>query len=211
MDFIHLTVAMMLTSVMRGRCLLTDTVMTSFTCYGSLDFAPPVIGCLMWSHGVVCYTTGEPVPVVESARRHRLTDVTWLNDPVQCITTIIGRRRHQTHEDSRSRVLDDLSFQQPCKSTKIGLLNTQSIGNKFTIVSDCILSNDFNFFAAVETWHDLNACSNLVACTPFGYRYVEEEHTRSGKAVINMKSNQGGVCLFYKEYYAVRTLKLLML
>ena len=59
-------VAMMLRSDMRGRCLLADIAVTSFARYGSLAFASPVIGCLIQSHGVVCNTTGEPAPVVES-------------------------------------------------------------------------------------------------------------------------------------------------
>ena len=49
------------------------------------------------------------------------------------------------------------------------MLNTQSLGKKFTIVADCILTNNFNFFAAVETWHDSDLCPHLVACTPSGY------------------------------------------
>ena len=43
---------------------------------------------------------------------------------------------------------------QVVKSTKIGLLNTQSIGNQFTRVRDCISSDESTFFAAFETWHD---------------------------------------------------------
>ena len=63
--------------------------------------------------------------------RQRSTDVTWLNDPIQHITTVICRRRHQPRDDFRSDVVVDIPCQQPCKSTKIRLLNTQSIGNMF--------------------------------------------------------------------------------
>ena len=48
---------------------------------------------------------------------------------------------------SRSRVLVDILHQQPFKLIKIILLNIQLLGNKFTIVVDCISTNDFNLFA----------------------------------------------------------------
>ena len=43
---------------------------------------------------------------------------------------------------------------QVVKSTKIGLLNTQSIGNQSTRVRVYISSDESTFFAVVETWHD---------------------------------------------------------
>ena len=37
------------------------------------------------------------------------------------------------------------------KSFKVGYLNAQSIGNKFALISDCISSSHYTFFAVVET------------------------------------------------------------
>ena len=66
----------------------------------------------------------------------------------------------------------------------------------------------FVFFAAFETWHNSEACPNLIACTPSGYRCIEKARGRSAKDNNNVKTNHGGVCLFYKACYVVRRIKL---
>ena len=38
------------------------------------------------------------------------------------------------------------------KSIKFGLISIESIRNKFTLLSDCIVTNGFSFFAVAETW-----------------------------------------------------------
>ena len=75
------------------------------------------------------------------------SEVMWsCSDQIQCITTVVGNRRHRVSGDSsrRSRVLVAIPRQQPIESIKTGLLNTESIDNKFTIVADCITRNAFN-------------------------------------------------------------------
>ena len=63
------------------------------------------------------------------------------------------RRRHRVPGDSsrRSRVFVDIPRQQSIKSIKTGLLNTESIDNKFTVVADCITRNDFNITEVPST------------------------------------------------------------
>ena len=48
-------------------------------------------------------------------------------------------------------------------------------------------------FVAVETWHNSEACPNLIACTPNGYHCVEKAHSCSAKDTLNVKTNHGGV------------------
>ena len=92
-----------------------------------------------------------------------------------------------------SRVLVYSQCKQPAPLTKIGLLKTQSIGNKYTVVADCITSNSFNFFAAVETWHESADCPIMIACMLGGYRCIKQARSRSAKNATNTKTNHGGV------------------
>ena len=94
--------------------------------------------------------------------------------------------------------------QQLVKPTKIGILNSQPIGNQFTEISDGVTSNGCSFFAAVETRHNSDYCPNLIACTPSGYRCIEKARSRSAMDVVNIRTNHDGVCLFFKACYALR-------
>ena len=77
-----------------------------------------------------------------------------------------------------------------------------------SLVSDCITSNGFDFFAAVETWHESADCPNVIACTPGGYHCAEQARRRPARDALNTKTNYGGVCLFYRTRYTVHRLKL---
>ena len=153
---------------------------------------------------------------VRAGRRVRvyLTGQPSVGDSTHCpVTTIIGHRptpRHHRlrHNGTPSSVLVYPQCKQPGVVTKIGLLNTQSIGNKYALIVDCITSNDFSFFAAVETWLDSSDCPSIIACTPDGYRSIEQVRSRSAKNELTTKTNHGGVCLFYRTRYTVRRLKL---
>ena len=56
-------------------------------------------------------------------------------------------------------------------------------------------------FAAIETWHEFDACPNLIACTLSGYISGEKACTRSGKAIINTKSNHDGMYLLQGMFH----------
>ena len=123
-----------------SRDLLFSLRFTERTCEGGLPDTLKQLGLLRYR--------GK-----RAGRSVRATLVRSCSSVVTCshnqgIPVIVGNRpmcrRHS--EDSRSRVLVYLQRQELMKSTKIGLLNTQSIGNKFTLVADCITSNDFCFF-----------------------------------------------------------------
>ena len=56
---------------------------------------------------------------------------------------------------NRERVLVRPAIVKPTSIVKFGLWNCRSIGEDGApALCDCISSNDFDFFAAVETWHD---------------------------------------------------------
>ena len=110
-------------------------------------------------------------------------------------------------DEPASRVLIYIE-RQVVKSTETRLLYTQSIGNKFTLLRDCITSIELTFFGAVETWHDSDSCPNLVACPASGYGCNEKERRRSAKNDLNIKSNRGSVFLFNKINYAIRLLQM---
>jgi len=85
---------------------------------------------------------------------------------------------------SVTQIVDQSSDRQPCLihvkcvrdpstvQVRVGSLNVQSIGGKSAVLSDFI--NNFDVFAAVETWHDSANCPNVIASTPPGYRCVEK-------------------------------------
>ena len=128
------------------------------------------------------------------------------------ITVHVSRDRptckHQHQQRVPRRVLVNPRLEQRGSTTRIGLLNTQSIGNKYSLVSDCITSNRFDFFAAVETWHESADCPSVIACTPGGYHCAEQARRRPARDALNIKTNHGGVCLFYRTRYTVHRLKL---
>jgi len=65
-----------------------------------------------------------------------------------------------------------------------------------------------DLFAVVETWHDGADSPCLIACTPPYYKYIEKARTRSDIASINMASNHGGICVFFKTKYSVKPVTL---
>jgi len=99
--------------------------------------------------------------------------------------------------------------------TRIGLLNAQSIGknaksvaNKSADICERIVSDRLHICAVVETWHDSIDCPNLIACTPPGYTYVEKARTRSDSASQSVRTNHGGLCLFYASSISARQVQL---
>jgi len=153
------------------------------------------------------------------------------------ITTIIGRRvRCRQVSSSRSRAtttdnttargrkstsvgasLDHRCLHRELRAittepltefTMIGLFNAQSVGNKHAAVCDLIASNRLHLCAVVETWHDSADDPNLVACAPPDYRFTERARPRDSGTVDSMKTNHGGVCLFYKSSLSARQVQL---
>jgi len=57
------------------------------------------------------------------------------------------------------------------QQTRIGLLNAQSVGNKYAAICDRIASERLHFCAIVESWHDATDDPDLIACAPPDYRF----------------------------------------
>ena len=64
-------------------------------------------------------------------------------------------------------------------------------------VCDWIASNKLRLAAVVETWHDSGECPDLIACTPPDYSFIERARPRSDENETSVRTNHGGVCLFY--------------
>ena len=122
------------------------------------------------------------------------------------VTCVAGNRPPPSRRESplRQRMRVIVNIRRQLESTKFGLLNVRSVNNKFTLIEDCIRSNDFDFFAITETWHDSASCPNVIACAPPGYRCIEEARVRTGKAATSTLVNHGGVCIVYRTRYTVR-------
>jgi hypothetical protein len=96
----------------------------------------------------------------------------------------------------RDLTLPKQSSHPPPSSVAIGVLNAQSVRNKSVLINSCILDNNLDLFAVVETWHDGADSPCLVACTPPNYKYVERARPRTDSASVSMNCNHGGICVF---------------
>ena len=129
-----------------------------------------------------------------------------------CPITVRVSRDHSTHIHQQllqpRRVLIYQKLEQRRITTRIGYLNCCSIVNKYSLISDCITSSGFSFFAAVQTWHESADCPSVIACTPSGYHCIEHARNSPARDALNTKTNHGEICLFNRTRYAVRRCKL---
>jgi len=89
-----------------------------------------------------------------------------------------------------------------------GLLNVQSISNKSAVITRSILIHRLDIFCTVETWHDGPDSPSLIACTPPNYKYLEKSRLRDAKTSVQMSSNHGGICVFYRCQFHVKLISL---
>ena len=128
-------------------------------------------------------------------------------DDVLCHRTSSLRPSAATHDDRHlHRVLRAIILEPSPVSTRLGLFNARSVGNKHSAICDLIASNHLHLGAIVETWHDSADDPSLIACAPPGYRFIERARPR--ESVDNMKTNHGGVCLFYRSSLSARQVQL---
>jgi len=71
------------------------------------------------------------------------------------------------------------------------------VGSKSALINNLILSHHLDIFALVETWHD-----------GVDYKYVEKARSRQGNTSISMKRNHGGICVFMRNAFRVKTITL---
>ena len=81
---------------------------------------------------------------------------------------------------------------------KIGQLNAQSLGNKFTDINDLITEHQLSLFAVLETWHDSIDSPTVIASTLPGYRFLEKSRQRTSS---QLKCNHEGICVFLKSHF----------
>ena len=119
------------------------------------------------------------------------------------IPTVIGNRfvnkQSQRRPVSQQFVLRTLSRSLTSDYTSVGLVNAQSIGNKCAAICDRIASDRLDLCAVLETWHDSADSTQLIACAPLGYRFVEQARPRTDAAMQTMRTNHGGICLFHRS------------
>jgi len=77
------------------------------------------------------------------------------------------------------------------------VFNACSVSNKSAGFNHWIAASNLRLAAIVETWHDSLECPDLIACAPPGYNYIEHARPRSAADAASMRTNHGGVCLFY--------------
>jgi len=56
----------------------------------------------------------------------------------------------------------------------------------------------------VDTWHDTHDRSDLIACCPTDYCYVDKPCPCTGASITNLRTNHSGVALFHRSQYSAR-------
>ena len=98
---------------------------------------------------------------------------------------------------------------KPTSIVKFGRWNCRSIGEDGApALCGCISSNDFDFFAAVETWHDSASDPRVIASTPSGYRCMDKARPRTKENVNSLGTNHGDICLFLLYTVGLREVSL---
>ena len=126
-----------------------------------------------------------PINTVESRRTFpskvkNLHNAVNKNNLVQiCITS------------NRKPVISNKSTLSASKFCLFGLLNCQSVRNKYLSIKDYVVDKDFDIFAITETWLNTGDYDNLVigSLIPNGYRFLHS--ARDGRS--------GGVGLLFKS------------
>lgn len=124
------------------------------------------------------------------------------------IPTIVGYRPTRRHLpvfcESALFLVDVAKPTTRTTQFNVGFLNAQSLGNKTASINDCIVANNLDVFAVVESWHDSFETPSVIAATPADYRVFERARPRSGKAETTMKHNFGGICVFIRRNLKVK-------
>jgi exonuclease III len=90
----------------------------------------------------------------------------------------------------------------------IGVLNVQSLSNKTAIIVNTITGRHLDIFCAIETWHDGSDSPSIIASTPPDYKFVEKARYRDNKSSTKLTTNHGGICVFCRSLFRVRTIAL---
>ena len=139
-----------------------------------------------------------PRYIHRSSRRQFVCSQTSLTIPAlwSAARTVATRIRHQSAVSYRISSLDvsmatplselngkrgvDSSLLRPVQrlvassSSKIELLNAQSITNKSCLIHDHILDKCLDYMCITETWHQPNTFSSLNESCPQGYSYLQK-------------------------------------
>ncbi len=71
------------------------------------------------------------------------------------------------------------------------------------------MSDRLDLCAVVETWHDSADSTQLIACAPPGYRFIEQARPTTASALHKTRrTNHGGICLFYNSTISAREVPL---
>ena len=93
-------------------------------------------------------------------------------------------------------------------SISLGVLNVQSLSNKTATIMKTIIDRHLDILCSVETWHDGPDSPSLIACTPTDYKFVEKARTRDNNSSVQLTTNHGGISVFLRSSFRVRTITL---
>ena len=123
------------------------------------------------------------------------------NDVTREIPVITGRRQliaaRNNTQQRRPSALTTIGRHENLDPITVGVFNARSIHNKHTSVSSWIADRRLSIACLVETWHDAHDCPDLIACAPTGYNYIDRPRPRPESMSVNLRTNHGGVALFY--------------
>lgn len=131
--------------------------------------------------------------VVSSSRCEKLTTFASTVDECENNSFPLTSPAH-----SRSQITN----QQQCGSMKFGLLNAQSVGNKYTTVNGEIVDRKIDACLLTETWHSTGNDAALRRCVPPGYALYEVARKSDGS-----KQNHGGVAAIVSSNIKYRPIR----
>ena len=95
-------------------------------------------------------------------------------------------RRSADCDDAQAAAADDRRRRRPPSSSlKFGLLNAQSVGNKFTAICDEVDTSEYVVFLLTETWHTASTDTALARCAPPDFSIVDVPRPTNNLSVTN--------------------------
>ena len=113
-------------------------------------------------------------------------------------------RRSADCDDAQAAAADDRRRRRPPSSSlKFGLLNAQSVGNKFTAICDEVDTSEYDVFLLTETWHTASTDTALARCAPPGFSIVDVPRPTNNLTV----TNHGGVAAVITDNVTYRSMR----
>lgn len=137
-----------------------------------------------------------------SRRRWQRIQQKWRTQPVS--SSPIEPSRVPTAVPDSSAVK---SLNKTIDSVSFGLLNAQSLGNKFTAIAATVTEAAYDVLLLTETWHTASEDVALRRCLPDGYSCIDAPRPTLGKSKP-CQTNHGGIAAIVSDRLTSKTIRL---